>query len=121
MSHTVTVTKLPDEQSDDVEYTISGEHDDQCEMWIECFKSWHRHPRNDYGQYGGYDEWSTKRVPVVHQWIDGSWMVPSSDCSFRYAFENDNPDRQMTDLGIYDARVDWVDDWWIAELSLRQA
>lgn len=116
MSHTITVTSLPDETTDDVEYTIGGTHDYSCEAWRECIKEWHRHPKN--GDDG--DEWSTKRVPEVHQMIDGMWMVPMRNrCGFGLSFEYDNPEFQMTRLGVYDVDVEWDGDYWTASLSFR--
>ena len=120
MSHFITVTRLPDDTSDDVEYTIGGEHDGHCETWTECWKAWHRHPQNDYGQYG-YDEWSTKRITVEHQWIEDCWMVPGGGCGLHHTFESDSPEWRMTELGIYDVTLSWDGDWWIADLTLRPA
>ena len=116
MAHTITVTRLPDETTDDVEYTIGGTHDYRCEAWHECLKSWHRHPTSgaDYG-----DEWATKRVPEVHQWIEGMWMVPNKTrCGLDLSFEYDNPEFQMTALGTYDVDVEWDGDYWTAALVL---
>lgn len=119
MSHTVTVTRLPDETSDDVEYTIGGEHDYSCQTFRDCRKDWHRHPKNESELI---ETWSTKRVPEEHEWVEGEWMVRESEgCGFDYAFASDNPEWQMLALGTYDVRVSWDGDWWIAALTLRTA
>jgi hypothetical protein len=115
MSHTVTITALPNEDTDDYKYSISGTHDGSCEAFHECWKGWHRHPQNDYGQYG-YDEWSTKRVPQVHYYMDGSWCVPQPQgCGFDYSFEYQSIDEMLPEnpgLGTYAVEVHWDDNFW---------
>lgn len=114
MSHTVTVTKIPDDESDDVEYTIGGTHDQSCLAYQDCLKSWHRHPKNE--EIVG-DEWGNERVGY-HSWIEGEWMVPMKNrCGFDIAFEYDNPEFQMNQIGTYSVEVDWDGDWWIAALT----
>ena len=114
MSHTITVTELPNDQSDDVVYSISGTHDPLCEVWRPCSKDWHRHPK-DADMID--DEWSTKRAGL-HQFIDGEWMVPSEGCGFRYALADMGAefDEQVTrgGLGDYDVEIEWDGDGWSA-------
>lgn len=126
MSHTITVTRItndpsPEVDTDDPEYVIEGEHDHRCMAYGPCEKGWHRHPKNDEGQYG-YDEWSTKRIREHHAWIEGEWMVPLKNrCGLDLSFEHDNPEFQMTSPGVYDVEVEWDGEWWIASLALRPA
>ncbi len=121
MAHTVTVTRpinAPLADSDDPEYVIGGTHDYQCECFKECTKDWHRHPSPEYGE--GHEEWTTKRVTQPHQWFNGGWMVRQENtCGFRLAFEQENPEWQMTEVGVYDVEVSWDGDWWFAALTLR--
>jgi hypothetical protein len=89
MSHTITVTRTPDESSDDYEYEFGGTHGYDCEVFTECCKVWHRHPSEDtkYECFGD-DEWSTKRAGP-HKMIDGVWMIEQTDgCALRYVFES---------------------------------
>lgn len=112
MSHLLLVTRLPDEEHDDYEYTVTGEHDSSCQTWHSCLKDWHRHPKNEYGEQ---DEWSTKRVPEVHQFIENEWMVKiPNGCGLR---ECDDITDQIDRLGVYRARVNYDGDWWWAELE----
>lgn len=121
MSHTVTVTRIiddpnPEVDADDAEYTIGGEHDQYCTAYQECMKAWHRHPKSD--EIVG-DEWGNARIGC-HAWIDGCWMLPMKNrCGFDISFEYENPQFQMTELGVYDVTVEWDGDWWLAALTLR--
>ena len=36
MSHTITITRLPDETQDDAEYVVGGSCDSKCTIWWEC-------------------------------------------------------------------------------------
>lgn len=116
MSHTITVTRViddPNADTDDPEYTISGECDSACQNYTECMKSWHRHPTTEeYGWREG--EWATKRVPEVHTFIDGVWMLPNG-CGLTEAFAYDNPEFQMTKLGTFAVDI-LFEDWWSARL-----
>ena len=114
MSHTVTITRLPDEQSDDVEYTIGGEHDAHCETYRECDKAWHRHPKN--ADIVG-DEWGNDRVGE-HRYIEGMWMTHEPNgCGLNYAFEEYTDDDLIeAGLGTHDVTVTWDGDWWIMSL-----
>lgn len=115
MTHTITVTRIfqdPAADTDDPEFTIDGEHDWQCQNYRECSKDWHRHPKNDEGQYGD-DEWSTSRIGH-HMFIDGVWMVPAG-CGVTESFAHDNPVFQMTELGVFDVDV-LFEDWWTTRL-----
>ena len=119
MSHTVTVTRLPNEESDDVLYELGGDHDRCCISYVECQKEWHRHPNYPY-EYGN-DEWSTKRVPEVHHFIDGGWMVPDGGCGFHHAQADCGDfEPELTalveeyGLGTYGVEVEWDGDWWHA-------
>lgn len=119
MSHLLIVTRLPDDEHDDYGYIVTGEHDIHCETWRSCLKDWHRHPQNDYGQYG-YDEWSTKRVPEVHQFIENEWMVKiPNGCGLR---ECDDLTEEIDRLGVYRVHVEYHEYWsaqleWIREIS----
>lgn len=119
MAHTISVTRIvddPNAETEEPEYTIEGSCDSRCQAYRECLKDWHRHPSEEYGHREG--EWSTKRVPEVHTFISGTWMTPDG-CGLQYAWEDDNPDFQMTELGVYDVDVDWDGDYWLARLTLR--
>lgn len=114
MTHTIVVTEAPGEDRDDPVFTIEGECDFSCEVWWECRKNWHRHPKNP----DDYDEWATKRVPEVHQWLDGGWCVRNvKACGAWEAFAQENYDDQLTKVGTYSVVVHW-DDWWWLELAL---
>ena len=116
MSHTVTITRLPDETSDDVEYTVGGEHDSTCEAWWECQSINHRHPKNE--NYDLY-EWSTKRTPEEHRFIDGMWMVQAG-CGFDTALADNGAEIDQrfirAGLGTFELLIEF-DDWWDARVG----
>lgn len=115
MSHTVTITKLPDENDDDYGYEFGGTHDANCEFYRECTKAWHRHPKNDEGFEDG---WSTKRVTQEHQWLDGLWMVPEDQnvrCALDFVFEGYTPSEYFAGMQIgetHDVECRWDGEGW---------
>lgn len=111
MSHKIVVTELPNETRDDPEFTIQGDHDFECETWRPCTKDWHRHPRNLWSEM---EDWSTKRVPEYHQWLDGEWCVRDEHgCGVREAFARENYDDEFDRLGTYWVKPEWDGTWWL--------
>lgn len=120
MSHTITITRLPDEESDDYEYEIGGEHDHRCESYRECAKAWHRHPKN--ADIVG-DEWGNERVGE-HRYIEGMWMVfDDKHCGIDWSFEADEPYglHDIRALGTYPIEADWDGDWWTATITVPES
>jgi hypothetical protein len=113
MSHTVTVTKLPDMDDENLEYEVGGEHDSQCEFYRPCHKDWHRHPKNESELM---ETWSTKRVPEVHAWLDGEWMtLAHGECAVAFCYELDNSLRDWVYApGTYPLKIEWDGDCWEA-------
>ena len=111
MAHTITITRVAGDQWDDADYTIDGECDYRCEVWTPCEKDWHRHPKNEWAEI---DEWSTKSVPIEHQFIDNEWMVASGRCALRVAGTLNLEADEQTETGIYAVEVHWDDDWWFS-------
>ena len=113
MSHTVTVMRVPDERSEDIEFMFGGTHDGRCETWKECEKVWHRHPGEFYN--GDY-EWSTKRAGL-HLYLDGAWCVagdPDRYCALRYVFEIEPAETALGDIRVGETRhvdTEWDDGW----------
>lgn len=116
MSHTVTITSVPDETSDDIGYEFGGTHDSRCEFYKPCRKEWHRHPTSE--DICDEGEWSTKRAGL-HAYVEGEWMVladPEKDgCALRFAFEADPPEEVLYDLGLGETRdvsTEWDGECW---------
>lgn len=116
MAHTIEITRLAGDGSDDADYTVGGSCSSSCEVWRPCEKAWHRHPKNEYGEL---IEWSTKAVPQEHQFIDGEWMVPSGDCAVQYAYDLGFELEVITELGRYELDLDWDGDGWLADIGDR--
>lgn len=112
MSHTITVTKLADDDSDDYGWTLNGTHDQNCEAWWECDKAWHRHPL-DNSNVG--DEWGNKRVGE-HMYIDGLWCVQRG-CGYTYAdhgdMEYDLAARNPKIGDEFELIFEWDEAWYI--------
>lgn len=107
MTHTMIVTRVPDDESDDVEYEIEGPHDSTCETWMPCeiqvtritvWAGWWPvpgHPRPSRARMGrsrsgrctheatdddeGEGEYTAHGE--LHKQIDDRWMVLTDDCA----------------------------------------
>lgn len=111
MSHTVTITSLPDETTDDYGYEFGGSHGSDCQVFSRCKRKacqamdpYHESgdERNRHGRY--------------HFHRDGEWLVESDDCALRFVFESRSDDETFGGLalGTYPVIVCWEDDdWWI--------
>lgn len=110
MSHTVTLTKLPDDESDDYEFTFGGEHGADCQVFIECKR---KACQAMNPEYEPYDE--RVRHGKVHFHRDGDWLVESDLCALRYVFEQSGESEAFDGLalGTYPIRIEWEDTWWI--------
>lgn len=108
MSHTVTITRLPDEESDDYEYEFGGTHGWDCAVLQRCKRKACQAMNPAYG-----DE--RVRHGREHTHRDGDWLVESDECALHYVFEQVGPIEtfQGLDLGTYPVRIEWDDDWWL--------
>jgi|GEM_PF-5058286 len=119
MSHTVTITKLPDEASDDTEFEFGGTHDANCEFYFECRKDWHRHPKSPEDFEDG---WSTKRAPEMHMYLDGLWMVPVDQdirCALSLVFEGWSVEDSLSGIALGETRdvsCVWDGEGWELEV-----
>ena len=111
MSHTVTITRLPDEESDDYEYTFGGTHGPDCMVGKRC-ERWACQTMNH--------EYETERTRhgLTHWWNydNREWIVhDTEDCALGYVFEyrSDVETFDGLDLGTYPVRIEWEDEWWI--------
>lgn len=74
--HTVTFTKVPNEEQDDLEYTIDSCPGGDCVVWWECKECHERKPseiEDDEGEYTAHGE--------RHQRIDDVWMTEGKGCA----------------------------------------
>lgn len=108
MSHTVTITRLPDENHDDYEYTFGGAHGADCEVYVECKRKACRAMDPERG-----DE--RVRHGKRHFYRDGDWLAESDICALRYVFEDRGDIETFDGLGIgtYPVRIEWEDAWWL--------
>lgn len=109
MSHTVTITSLPDETTDDYGYEFGGTHGSDCAVWVECKRKSCQAMSPDY---------DTERVRhgKHHEYRDGDWLVESDRCALDYVFEYATEDEYFDGLplGTYPVRIDWDGDhWWL--------
>jgi hypothetical protein len=114
MTHTVTLTRLPDEGSDDYEYTFGGEHDGNCESGRECMRKACSAMNPDYG-----DE---RLRHGKHHWhADGTWWVYDS-CALRYVFETVTEEETFDGipLGTYPLHVEWDGEYWHVEVQYSE-
>lgn len=110
MSHTVTITRLPDDEHDDYEYEFGGTHGSDCEVYVECKRKACREMNADYAPC---DE--RVRHGKRHFYRDGDWLVESDQCALRYVFGDVGPVETFYGLalGTYPVRIEWEDTWWL--------
>jgi hypothetical protein len=111
MAHDVTITRLPNEESDDWEYTFGGTHGHDCTVLMPCTLRRCQGLKREY-YYG--DERTAHGV--AHEYRDGEWLVESDQCALRYVFESvtEGETFEGIELGTYPVRIDWDDDsWWV--------
>lgn len=108
MSHTVTITRLPDEQNDDYEFEFGGNHGGDCAVLMPCKRKACQAMKPEYSDERG-------RHGREHLFRDGDWLVESDQCALRYVFEQvgTNETFEGLTLGTYPVRVEWEDDWWL--------
>lgn len=113
MSHTITITKLPDDVDDDIHYKIGGTCDGRCEFYRPCTKLWHRHPKNEWGDMD--DEWGNSRVGP-HMWLEGEWMkVAEGECAVQFADCIGEHAEDNGQLGTFALALEWDGDSWHGE------
>lgn len=113
MSHTVTITKLPDEETDDTEFTIGGTCGHYCIAWTECRRT--RCQKDP--ERVGYDERDVHGVE--HMYIDGVWMVSTGKCALKVMDWSDENICDLKELGTFALDVEWDGDWWIVSPGPR--
>lgn len=108
MSHTVTITKLPDDESDDYEFAFDGEHGTDCQVFVECKR------KACQAMHPGYGD-ERVRHGKYHFYRDGDWLVESDICALRYVFEYVTEDETFEGLsvGSYPIRIEWDNSWWV--------
>lgn len=75
--HTITVTKVPDEHSDDVELTVDHCSGNACTVWNQCLEACSEYtPTEDETDAGKHSNHG-----VRHQLIEGFWMTESEACA----------------------------------------
>lgn len=115
MSHTITIKRLPDETSDDAEYTIGGECDRRCGVWRECKRKACQSMNVDYPPF---DE--RYRHEAEHQHIENAWMVETGECGLQFADNVGHEAERAGELGTFDLNVEWDGGGWFSELGARK-
>lgn len=110
MSHTVTITKLPDDTSDDWEYTFGGEHSQECSVWDGCNRAACVKMNPDYPP--GDERF---RHGKLHEYRDGEWLIETDKCALRFVFEHGGIEDAFDGLsiGTYPVTICWEDTWWL--------
>lgn len=110
-NHRVTVTLVPNEESDDVEYTVDHCPGTVCTVWYECTTCDSYKPTEDEEGDGEYTRHDTH-----HQLIDGLWMTDTSECAIVATDSGADGMHEIAleaGLGTHDVDVDsWGDGSW---------
>jgi hypothetical protein len=140
MTHTIEVTALPDDESDDVVYTVEGPHDGTCVVWYPCEMELvsikvraglpgtpplgQRYPKPMMSRFrqgrcphevtdSEDDEGEYVAHGIEHQRIDGEWMTMSDRCA---ALESDSASEELAEiarehgLGRHEVEIDYYGD-----------
>lgn len=112
MSHTITITRLPDAEQDNVEYEVGGTCDQSCTVYRECEE---KHPASTDDEISsGEATWHG----VEHMDIyDQGWNVPSGECGVTFAHDLSLEADQVQALGTYALDVEWDGDGWLAYIG----
>lgn len=113
MAHTVTITRLPDEDRDDYEYEFGGTHGSDCMVGKGCPRKAcqamdHEHDAGTERTRHGLEHW--------WNWDNREWIVHNTkDCALRYVFEctGTHETFEGLTLGTYPVRIEWEDNWWL--------
>ena len=118
MTHTLIVTKIADENDDDIEYTVDGPHDTSCQVWYACSTC-----ANEPSPYTRAvddpicDEPDWTFHDVEHRWIGDEWMTLSTECAGTTDGAQDDLNFIANTRGIGSHPVDidyWGDGCWQA-------
>lgn len=108
MSHTITITRLPDETQDDAEYVVGGSCDSKCTIWWECRR---KACSAMDPEHAAGDE--RVRHGKVHRHIWGvGWCVESTDCGEQFAYDLSMQADAAPALGTYPLSIEWDGDGW---------
>ena len=114
-NHTITVTAVPNDESDDLEFTIDHCPGGQCTVWWECRACAEYKPTEDEVDEGEY-----VRHGEEHQLIDGYWMTQSEQCALGATDSGADGARDVAEeagLGTHQVRIDyWGDGHWDVSL-----
>lgn len=113
MSHTVTITRLPDATSDDYAYEFGGSHGPDCEVYRPCPRA--ACQRMDPDHPAGDER---LRHSVHHEYREGHWLVVTDECALGFVFEAVSDIDTFTEagvgLGTYPVVIQWEDEnWWL--------
>lgn len=109
MSHTITITRLPDDERDDAEYTIGGSCDQWCTVWRECDEK-HPAPTDDEIASGEATWHGVEHMSI----LDIGWSVQTTECGLDYAYDLGLEADRVEALGAYVLDVEWDGDGWQA-------
>ena len=107
-NHTITVTAVPNDENDDIEFTIDHCPGGQCAVWWECKTCAEYIPTEDEIDEGEY-----ARHGEDHQRIDGYWMTQSEQCALGSTDSGADGAREVADeagLGTHEVSIDYSGD-----------
>jgi len=123
-AHVLHVTRVPDDVSDDFEWTVECPGGSGCRVWFTCDVKDCAIPspydREDGDPEDGMD--FVARHGVEHQYIEGDWMTESGQCAAQGTDVSDAVFEIARDRGLGDwpVEVDYEGDgtWWLNDLTV---
>lgn len=109
MSHTVTITRLPNEESDDYIYEFGGTCDGSCMVGKRC-------ERESCQAMDSDEETERTEHGLEHwwNWDNREWIVhDTEDCALGHVFEHVTEDETFdgVGLGTFPVHIEWEDFW----------
>lgn len=107
MSHTITITKLADARSDDVEYAIGGDCAGETTAYDLC-----THP-GCVNQELAEPSYNVERHGIDHIGYDGRWCAATEACVLTYCESINIAAEEHGQLGTFPIEPFWDESWEI--------
>ncbi len=104
-THTITITRLADDTSDDAEYTIGGDCEGDPTVYTECKRD------ECVGERPNYYAQDVTRHGEDHIAWEERWCSASDECPLRYVHGLSTAIDEFGRLGTFPLEIEWDEEW----------